>query len=218
MRTPSQRLFLMWFLVVLAFIKHDLFIKSAQPLHFTRGYEWTPLFLLGLPVLLQWLQYAKTRKALLGPVLTLMTVGLYLSDNLLFLGSYFTHYRRTVGYYLSEDQREVLKYLSHLSRESPPVVSEDLSLSYLATVYTPVRVWYGHPYNTPYADQRKQEVTALFESGVLVDAWRESPPLVVKAARASTLAVRTNAWSRNMHTEPIFKTKTYTIFRVSAVQ
>jgi hypothetical protein len=36
--------------VSLFLIKHELFLPPKQPLHFTRGYVWMPLLLLGLPL------------------------------------------------------------------------------------------------------------------------------------------------------------------------
>ena len=52
---PGNRLLLVWFLVAFALANHEFAVKPVQPLHFTRGYTWTPLFLMGASTLVDWL-------------------------------------------------------------------------------------------------------------------------------------------------------------------
>lgn len=47
---PEMTFFLVAAAVSLFLIKHELFLPPKQPLHFTRGYVWMPLLLLGLPL------------------------------------------------------------------------------------------------------------------------------------------------------------------------
>ena len=46
---PQHRLFFTWFIVAFLLANHEIFMPAKQPLHFTRGYIWTSLFLLGIP-------------------------------------------------------------------------------------------------------------------------------------------------------------------------
>jgi len=48
---PEMTFFLIAAAVSLFLIKHELFLPPRQPLHFTRGYVWMPLMLLGLPLI-----------------------------------------------------------------------------------------------------------------------------------------------------------------------
>jgi hypothetical protein len=48
---PEMTFFLVAAAVSLFLVKHELFMPARQPLHFTRGYVWMPLALLGLPLL-----------------------------------------------------------------------------------------------------------------------------------------------------------------------
>ena len=48
---PEMTFFLVAAAVSLFLIKHELFLPPKQPLHFTRGYVWMPLLLLGLPLI-----------------------------------------------------------------------------------------------------------------------------------------------------------------------
>src|SRR5207249_955712 len=46
---PDVALWVTCFAVSFLLSKHDWFTSPRQPLHFTRGYVWLPLWLLGLP-------------------------------------------------------------------------------------------------------------------------------------------------------------------------
>ena len=50
---PEMTFFLIAAAVSLTLAKHELFVPARQPLHFTRGYTWLPLCLLGLPLVQQ---------------------------------------------------------------------------------------------------------------------------------------------------------------------
>lgn len=80
----AHRLLLVWFAVSLMLGKHELLIKPIQPLHFTRGYVWTPLFLLGAPVLVDLLG-AASRIAMARLAVPAAIVALLLLDNAVWL-------------------------------------------------------------------------------------------------------------------------------------
>jgi hypothetical protein len=133
---------------------HQWFMTPHQPIHFTRGYIWTPLWLAGLPVLVQLLNWG-TQVHRRWPSLATAALGvLIVSDNAGFLATSSVH-SRDYGFGLSRSERDAFVAISQLS--SPGVLLTDESrLGYLAAVYTPARPWLGHKYNTPRFDDRKQ--------------------------------------------------------------
>lgn len=60
-QAPRNRLFLVWFLVSFGLANHEFAIDSIQPVHFTRGYIWIPLFLLGAPALISLFRWLPAR-------------------------------------------------------------------------------------------------------------------------------------------------------------
>ena len=84
-----NRLFLVWFLVAFALANHEFAIKPIQPLHFTRGYIWTPLFLMGSTALVGLFTTLRSRG---GPVLRSLAIGsvvaVLLLDNAVWFGSF----------------------------------------------------------------------------------------------------------------------------------
>ncbi len=78
--TVVQRFLLIWAAVSFVLANHNLLIAPVQPLHFTRGYIWTPLFLLGAPALLQALE-AASRRDVVQLILPAVLIGFLLLDN-----------------------------------------------------------------------------------------------------------------------------------------
>ena len=184
---PSNRMFLVWFIVSFALAHHDFAVQPRQPAHFTRGYTYVPLFLLGVgPMLNLWnfllgIQVLVFRIAAIGAVMLF-----FLSDNILWFAS------RTVGRYVaaaSEEARSTIPddlydgvltdkqdlafyaWLNQQPEHSELLVVKDPAMPYLALAYTPFRAWYTHPFNTPYADQRRQEVADYYSSGKIPPGW-----------------------------------------------
>lgn len=177
----THRLLLSWFVVSLALAKHDLLITPIQPLHFTRGYIWTPLFLLGAPALLRafeaTLQITVARFVVPGAL-----AGLLLLDNaawFLWVVAHEHYGARPFGLTLEPQQRMVIRAFQDRRYAGYLVVSENPELGYLATVYSPLRSWYSHEYSTPHAALRRAQVTAFFADGAEPAEWRDRPLLVV---------------------------------------
>ncbi|MEO5580721.1 MAG: hypothetical protein ABIR58_08680, partial [Gemmatimonadaceae bacterium] len=83
------------------------------------------------------------------------------------------------GVGLSADQRALFRWMNEPSNRGYVVLARNQRVGYLATVYTPLRSWYSHPYNTPYGKLRRQELDRFYESGVIVESWRRMPILIV---------------------------------------
>lgn len=206
------RFLLVWFLVSLALMKHDVIMSPIQPAHFTRGYAWIPLFLLASQDVANILKRVSLWKV--RPAAAMVAVGfgfLVVSDNVLWFGQ--NHLARSVfaitgtpgNYKIDEDReqialmrselRTVFRYLEELDPKVSLVVSKDPRISYLATVYTPLRAWRSHLFSTPHSDVRRREIDDFFASGEEPPAWREVTPFIV-VEKVAGVWERPPGWER----------------------
>jgi len=174
----KNRLLAAWFVVAFTLANHELFMHPVQPLHFTRGYIWASLFLIGTPTLIavfdKLLRYGKYA----GRVITLALVLLFLSDNATWLGAVSSQPMRS-DILMTPAQREVLHWMDSTGSATELLVSQDERIGYLATVYAPVRSRYSHPFNTPNASRRKDEIQQFFAGGTVLEEWRERNLIVL---------------------------------------
>jgi len=173
-----NRLFLVWFVVAFTLANHELFMRAQQPLHFTRGYIWLPLFLLGVPVLLSWFRILQAHGRRLAKGLVCAVILLFFSDNALWFSAVsnshlLSHVR------LTADQGELLRWINTNSGHRTVVVSEDPTIGYLTTVYSPARAWLAHPFNTPEVSKRKEELENFFRRGEGIDMGMEGEVVIV---------------------------------------
>jgi len=187
-----QRLLLVWFAVSFALANHDLVMAPLQPLHFTRGYIWAPLFLLGAPVLVSLI--ARAARASNAPMMVpVLIVGLFVFDNAAWFGraAMWEHYSNEPnGIALDAQERAVLGSLQDSHYRGYLLVSQSPKLGYLATVYSPLRAWYSHIFNTPHAKLRKAELADFFANGSEPEAWRGRPLLAVVLRQEPVIAER----------------------------
>ena len=189
---PANRLLLTWLVVSLILVHHDLFMPARQPIHFSRGYIWIPLFLLGVQPLLRMLEKGFSLESRLLRVAALSSIFLIgLSDNLTWLGLHATAalaprwgitWLPEDGFCLSAADRQLYEWL--MKRPAPHAEllitpDSDSSLVYLAMAYTDYRSWYSHFALTPFANQRKQELTDFFQSGAVPAGWRGRTILLI---------------------------------------
>src|SRR5262249_651834 len=105
----TQRLFLSWFAVCLPLANHDLLITPVQSLHFTRGYIWTPLFLIGAPILVRAIA-AASRAAAIRVIVPGAIVGLFLFDNAVwFVLVGIAEYRGQYGLTLDKEEWAIIE-------------------------------------------------------------------------------------------------------------
>jgi hypothetical protein len=176
-----HRLLLVWFAVSLALAKHDLLIAPVQPLHFTRGYIWTPLFLLGAPILVWAVEtashFAMARFAVPGTL-----IGLLLLDNaawFLWVAAHDYYSAQPYGLTLDPQEEAVIRTFQDPRYAGYLVVSQISKLGYLATVYSPLRSWYSHRFSTPHAEERQAQTKAFFADGQEPSGWYDRPLLAV---------------------------------------
>ncbi len=213
-----NRLYLVWFLVAFALANHEFAVKPIQPLHFTRGYIWTPLFLMGISTLVGLFTALKRRG---GPVLGSLAVGavvaVLLLDNALWLGSKPWDADYGQPWTVPADQFAVYRWLSRPENRGALLIPdlhgrnwEVDGLGYLAAVYTPLRSWIGDAAHTPDLATRRREVAEFLESGRMVDAWRGKSLLV-----ALDRHYPEPGWLSATGVQPVYENPTYLVFRLS---
>ena len=167
--SPQIGFFLIAFAISLLLVKHEIFIKPHQPIHFTRGYVWMPLFLLALPILENLV--ARIRSSLSrvkGGLLLALLAVVFCFDNICFL-TIMTRKNRH-EFHVDPDVRRMFQWVD--SRDFDGVVLiPDAQLSYLAATYTSLRPYYGHMFNTPDYETRKQHVAEWLETGEMPE-WQ----------------------------------------------
>ena len=152
--TGTERFLLCALVVAIGLAFHDRLINPVQPLHFTRGYVWMPLFLIGLPVILETvssLQRRSVAKAVLAAGMLL-----FVFDNLTFS---IVHLQRqlakTDGFHLNADERALMSDLDKAAMGTT-VLTDSATLNYLLPTYANVRPWLGPHFNTPSFPNRRQ--------------------------------------------------------------
>ncbi len=140
---------------------HDRILpRPVQPLHFSRGYIWMPLFLIAVPQIQKLLAAiadfpAARRRIVFG---TLMLLACF--DNLAFTVTHsIWQYNGSgpEGFYLADEDRQVLAVLNQQT-PNQVIFCESLDFSYLMTTYAPVRPWLCHKFNTPDYVQRQKDL------------------------------------------------------------
>jgi hypothetical protein len=206
-----NRLFLVWFVVSFLLANHEFAMRAVQPIHFTRGYVWMPLFLLGAPALVHLFDHLWSRWRRAGAALAITTImAVFLTDNALWLGS--ARLRGEQAFYLSPDEKELFQWLSSPQNRGFVLLGDDRTVTYLATVYTPLRSWYSHQDNTPDAHERRRETREFFEEGVFLDRWRTTPLLIVESTERQHGEV--SAPPAGVPASLVYENPSFTVLRV----
>ncbi len=171
LQKPANRLLLTWFIVAFALANHELFIKARQPIHFTRGYIWTSLMLIGLPALQ--LLFEKCRGTMVKKTVAAFFVLLLLSDNLLWIGLN-TAGKATMASikHIDKDQQAILDKIDETADTKTLIISRDEVIPYLATIYTNAYSWVSHPFTTPFVEEKKKAIDLFIETGAIDPAWK----------------------------------------------
>jgi hypothetical protein len=220
-----NRLLAVWVLVSLVLENHELFLPRAiQPIHFSRGYTWIALFLLGVPALISAIDHVRRQSRARLKVLAVAAFGLFLIlDNVVWLGATTAQAlgvrldrqppgSLTLGFGLSADQQALFAWMNRPENRGSVVASDDQTIGYLLTTYTPLRAWLSHNMNTPGNLQRLDELQKFFASGAIPDVWRKLPMLIV--FREATVWRQRVAGFAPAPVEPSYANGEYTVVRV----
>ena len=162
--SSSNQLFIIIAFVSFLLANHEFFISPKQPAHFTHGYVWIPLFLLGSKSLVAIFRLV-AQKLYWKHWITFLICLILCGDNLLFIPSltldnlkrpsYITHDRQLV--YDWFNQKEDLG--------SGIILTQDKSLCKEIPVYTTMKSYIAHPYNTSHYEEKAAAVQKVFTLG-----------------------------------------------------
>lgn len=178
-------------LAVLAFTafllaNHEFAISPKQPLHFTHGYIWIPLFLLGVPALKKLLRTLNARKMLRIALIVVVSL-FFLLDNIMWFGlnSWWQH--KGFGFGCSPQEKEVFAWINqnNINRDYL-LLTNNSNIGYLSTVYTPARSFISHWSNTPFVNQKRKIQSWFFNKGVIHKALAGERLLVVYDEKSPT--------------------------------
>jgi hypothetical protein len=175
--THSTRLFFTWFVVAFLLANHELFMKPMQPLHFTRGYVWASLFLLGLPALQTLFQNKKLKKYLV--VLVLLSMLMF-SDNFLWITNNVRFPQTAPSVIcITPEQKDLLHLIDQTSSNKTLIIGNDEVLVYMSTVYSKAYPWISHPFTTPFAAKKEKTYHDFIEKGIIDSSWRKREVIIV---------------------------------------
>ena len=190
----QNRLFLLWFLVAFSLANHEIIIKPMQPLHFTRGYIWTSLFLLGIPALHYF--FSKITASIFQKVILGFFSLLFFSDNLVWIYSQSSVKTTTTSTsYLNREQKEIFALLNKHTTNRSLVISTDELIPYMSTVYTSAYPWLSHPFTTPHVAKKKAGLSRFIESGETDPSWKGRNLIFVIDKKDSLALKRTSTLS-----------------------
>jgi hypothetical protein len=137
-----------------------------------------------------------------------------LLDNALWLGSFpwlGAHGQPEKYWSITTDQLDLFQWLNRPENHGTLLITSDPhDVGFLASVYTPVRAWFGHGMHTPDFKTRQQEVATYLEEGKVLDAWR-GKTLLVTLDRSFPEP----RWLSATGAQPVYENPGYRVFRVS---
>ena len=193
--TRAEQFLICALFVSVGLVFHDRLIRPIQPLHFTRGYIWMPLFLLGLPTVQVWGRRA-FRSGLAGQCLAAgLCLALFVDNAAFALIHSRWLYHSDRGYQLNSDDRAMLVAL-HRRCPAAVVLTESDVINYLLPTYANVRPWIGHLFNTPDRERRLAVFEAVFagNSVIVEQIPAEVDVLVIRRSRDSSALVGQENW------------------------
>jgi hypothetical protein len=204
------RLLLCWFIIAFTLANHELFISPPmQPLHFTRGYVWTSLFLLGLPALQ--LIYTKAEKRKGYKLLLILFTILFLSDNFIWIANYVRNRSANPSItHISKEEDEILKWLEKNTTNNSLILGSDY-IPYLSTVYTKAYPWSSHPFTTPFYKKKSNAYESFIQANRIDSAWKGREVLFIFRKQDGLEAKR--AAEFNYPVELIKETDSYKIIK-----
>ena len=213
---PQNRLFLAWFVVAFLLSNHEFMLRPVQPLHFTRGYIWMPLFLLGARPFVQLLSMPIKRWGSgLGGVMSAAIIMLFCMDNIYWLAQFPLDRRsgRTpIDVLMKPSERAVLDWMDRRQREDVLVLSLNTNISFLSTVYTPHRSWVSHHLTTPWYSDRKLSQRNYFATGKEDPSWRHRWLWAVE--EKGKMTPKRAAFYSSQGARPVFQNKDFEVYEV----
>ena len=173
----APRLFFTWFIVAFLLANHELFMKPMQPLHFTRGYVWASLFLLGLPALNSLFQNERWKRY---SIVLVIFSALLLSDNILWITNNLRVHQTSPSIIcISGEQKDLLHLIDKKSNNKTLIIGKDEVLVYMSTVFSKAYPWISHPFTTPFVSKKEKAYSDFIENGVIDASWKNREVIFV---------------------------------------
>lgn len=163
---PEMTFFLATAAVSLFLVKHELFMPPRQPLHFTRGYAWMPLLLLGLPLLQRTLSALSDRLSRPAFVAVAAAGMLLMSiDSATWLGFMCRESREELR--TTSAVFDLLRQIDRLGARGTGLVlwGEAADDNYLIGTYTSLDPYIGHLFLCPDRDARIEAAARWLKTG-----------------------------------------------------
>jgi len=202
---PEMTFFVIAACVSLALAKHELLMPARQPLHFTRGYTWLPLCLLGLPLVEQWLS-----RALATPIrpgrwaLAAAFFACAILDNTAFiLREWNQHPTRRSDCHVSAAMADAFAFLDQAGQTGTVLALNPESdtwtdYNYLSATYTSLTPLIGHPHLTPGFDDLAAAIKEWRRGGNAPLALDRVDVMIIPLGFARPLPGGSEAW-RPLH-------------------
>ena len=208
----SNRIFLSWFVVAFLLINHELFMTARQPVHFSRGYVWTSLILLGLPAFREWIEYLKNR---FGKITLAIFCFIFFFDNLTWITSnVVSKAKNPDATYISGEQASIFDFIDKRASNKTLIISNDNTMAYLSAAYTSAYPWYSHPYTTPFAQKKRNIQDQFFMKGSMDSSWINRNIIFIMAKK-DTGAVNN---IQSVNAVKILQTPNYVVFETDSLQ
>ena len=206
-QSAHNRLFLCWFIAAFLLANHEVFISARQPIHFTRGYIWTSLFLLGLPYLQHFINMLTSKRKL---AILAAFVFIFLLDNFLWISLHAASRAEHPGTaYITQEQKEVFNFINERSDNNTLLVSNHNDMAYLSAVYTSVYPLDSHPYTTPFTGKKKSIQAELLSKGI-VDSSLKGRDVIFIADKSDVQAIQS---MQSLSAQELLRTESYYVFR-----
>jgi hypothetical protein len=216
---PFARLLAVWALVSFALANHEFALRpSIQPLHFTRGYVWMPLYILGTPSLIAGLVWLRAhRSKVVAAVGSAAVMAVLFTDNAVFLTTY--HWRKDTArheMWIVPGFRGLVAFLNRPEYAGSTVITPPHpgyaydDLPYLLLTYTPLRTWHSNAVNTPQSERRRAEVIDLFARGEFLPIWSTMRLLVILEGYDA----EPPEWLRARNGQKVFANRRWVVYRL----
>jgi hypothetical protein len=184
-------------------------MTPIQPLHFDKGYILAPLWLMGLPVIFNWVKILKQKYSKSILILaSIAVIFIILSDNI----AWFAGARADSNGYIYSDELLIFETLEKTYTKNDLLISNDDEFPYKATVYSSINAYISHGYNTPHWEDKKKICDKLFSSSKV--------PEELSCINQGKLVLVINTLKKTLDYSKIskkliYKNSTYQIFEIA---
>lgn len=191
--TYKEWLFLVSFAISAALVKNELFLQNpVQPIHFTRGYVWTPLMLLSLPLIQKFLvKLWEKRNRTYALTMSLLLFTLAILDNIAYVRWHSNE--PNFGLSMSIEEREMLQWMDTQNIRGT-LLSSNYFLSYLTATYSEVTPYLGYWNLTPDFNTRSNNVLNCVKYGQ-GGKWLEEIDLIMADRDTFPACVEKSEWT-----------------------